>query len=98
MDSSQGRARVEDRWREEAPPQRELQRESRREPQREPQREVRREARREPPLQEEPPILNDDLTEDLWDDSNKQEELIEVQKPLNIPKKKVMEYEEETDY
>ena len=40
---------------------------------------------------------DDDLTSDLWED-NREEELIEVQKPLNLPKKKVMEYEEETDY
>lgn len=96
-EGSRDRARpaAEERWREATPPQKEI------------QREIQREARREPPRRENrptPPDILDlpgeevDLTGDLWDDSNKQEELIEAKKPLIIPKKKVMEYEEETDY
>ncbi len=63
------------------------QRESQREPQREPQRS---------PIVE--PISDEDVEGDIWGEPVKEEELIERQKPLILPKKKVMEYEEETDY
>jgi len=43
------------------------------------------------------PVDEADITGDVWGEPVKEEELIEA-KPLNIPKKKVMEYEEETDY
>ncbi len=104
QDNSRSRPMVEERWREEAPPQRrEERREALREPQREPQREQPREPQRQnqrptPPEVVDAPVEEVDITGDLWDDSDKQEELIEVKKPLNLPKKKVMEYEEETDY
>lgn len=82
------RPMVEERWREE--PQQASQRPpSRSQPQAQPSRPA-------PPEVVDLPV--DDLTADPWDDSEKEEELIEVQKPLNLPKKKVMEYEEETDY
>ena len=88
------RPAVEERWREEAPPQREVQRA--------PQREIQREAppppqRPTPPEIVDPPGDDTDITSDPWGEPVKEEELIEA-KPLNIPKKKVMEYEEETDY
>ncbi len=76
------RPAVEDRWRDEAPSQREL-------------------PRREEPLPRREvvdlPAEDVDVMGDVWDEPAKQEELIEAQ-PLNLPKKKVMEYEEETDY
>ncbi|MGB3765399.1 MAG: PRC-barrel domain-containing protein [Phormidesmis sp.] len=72
----------------EAAPQREQQREQQRPPQRqEPQRS---------PIVE--PVSDVDVEGDIWGEPVKEEELIERQKPLIIPKKKVMEYEEETDY
>lgn len=83
------RPMVEERWREE--PQQQVQRP----PSREQQRPAPRPA---PPEVVDLPVDDVDLTSDLWDDGNKEEELIEVKKPLNLPKKKVMEYEEETDY
>lgn len=93
-DNRSSRPMTEERWQEEAPPQRrEQQREAYREPPQQPRQDQR------PPV---PPIVDvpvdDDLTGDVWDDGEKQEELIENKQPLNIPKKKVMEYEEETDY
>jgi sporulation protein YlmC with PRC-barrel domain len=94
-DAARNRPAVEERWREEAPPQA-----SRREAQRDAQRETpnpRRDERPVPP-DIDLPVEEVDITGDLWEDSDKQAELIETQKPLNIPKKKVMEYEEETDY
>ena len=84
------RPMVEERWREEP------QQQTQRPPQRGEQR-GQRPARPAPPEVVDVPV-DDDLTADLWDDGEKEEELIEVQKPLNLPKKKVMEYEEETDY
>lgn len=97
-DNRSSRPMTEERWQEEAPPQRrEQQREAYREPPQQPRQEPRQDQR--PPV---PPIVDvpvdDDLTGDVWDDGEKQEELIENKQPLNIPKKKVMEYEEETDY
>ncbi|MEL6855349.1 MAG: PRC-barrel domain-containing protein [Cyanobacteria bacterium J06607_13] len=84
------RPAVEERWREEAPPQQQSQQA--------PQRRSQPNPRPAPP---EPvvdlPVEDVDVTGDIWDEPNKEEELIEA-KPLNIPKKKVMEYEEETDY
>ena len=88
------RPAVEERWREEAPPQREM----REEPRRDQGRDQRRDQRPAPPDIVDAPVEDVDITGDLWDDGDKQEELIEAKKPLNIPKKKVMEYEEETDY
>lgn len=95
-DRSRERPAAEERWREEAPPQRQMQRE--RPP------EVRRDIPREPPQSRpaKPDIVDlppddVDVTGDVWDEPAKEEELIEA-KPLIIPKKKVMEYEEETDY
>ncbi|MGB3300908.1 MAG: PRC-barrel domain-containing protein [Phormidesmis sp.] len=82
-DSARERPVVEERWREAAPP--------RSEPQR-------KDERPAPPAIIDAPVADMDVTGDPWDDTDKQEELIEVKKPLNIPKKKVMEYEEETDY
>ena len=82
------RPAVEERWREEAPPQRREQ--QRPEPRREPQ-------RAERPAPSEAPAEDVDVVGDVWDEPVKQAEFIEA-KPLNIPKKKVMEYEEETDY
>ncbi|MEL6470617.1 MAG: PRC-barrel domain-containing protein [Cyanobacteria bacterium J06623_4] len=83
------RPAVEERWREEAPPQ---------QSQQPPQRRSQPNPRPAPP---EPvvdlPVEDVDVTGDIWEEPNKEEELIEA-KPLNIPKKKVMEYEEETDY
>ncbi len=88
------RPAVEGRWREEAPPQRDL----RRREEAPPQREL---PRREEPLPSREvvdlPAADVDVMGDVWDEPAKQEELIEAQ-PLNLPKKKVMEYEEETDY
>ncbi|MFK8183085.1 MAG: PRC-barrel domain-containing protein [Phormidesmis sp.] len=83
------RPMVEERWRE-AP-----QQQSQRPPAREQQRPAPRPA---PPEVVDVPVDDVDLTSDPWDDGEKEEELIEVKKPLNLPKKKVMEYEEETDY
>ncbi len=83
------RPAVEERWREEAPPRREQRPEPRREPQR-----AERPAR---PEVVDLPSEDVDVVGDVWDEPAKQEEFIEA-KPLNIPKKKVMEYEEETDY
>ncbi|MGI8934596.1 MAG: hypothetical protein ACR2FS_11035, partial [Phormidesmis sp.] len=89
------RPAVEERWREEAPSQRTEQRaEQRAEPRRDqrvdrpPQRAVR---------QDIDPVEDVDVEGDIWDEPVREEELIEA-KPLIIPKKKVMEYEEETDY
>ena len=82
------RPREDQRWQEEAPPQREVQRE-----QRPPQRPA------QPDIVDVPPA-DVDITGDVWDEPatpEKEEELIEA-KPLNLPKKKVMEYEEESDY
>ncbi len=88
------RPAVEERWREEAPAQRDLRRREEVSPQ------------RQFPSREEPlprrevvdlPAEDVDVMGDVWDEPAKQEELIEAQ-PLNLPKKKVMEYEEETDY
>lgn len=116
-DSSRSRPMAEERWREEASPQRyedqryedqryedqryeERYEAQRREPPRErPQQAQPRQAPRPaPPEVVDLPVEDVDITGDLWEDSEKQEELIEVKKPLNLPKKKVMEYEEETDY
>ncbi|MEL6603790.1 MAG: PRC-barrel domain-containing protein [Cyanobacteria bacterium J06614_10] len=84
------RPAVEERWREEAPPQQQSQQPPQRRSQPNPK-----------PAPPEPvvdlPVEDVDVTGDIWDEPNKEEELIEA-KPLNIPKKKVMEYEEETDY
>ena len=92
------RPAADERWREEAPPQREISREVRREVQRAPQREIPREPPRPaPPEVVDVPPVDADVTDDVWGEPVKEEELIEA-KPLNIPKKKVMEYEEETDY
>ena len=44
------------------------------------------------------PVPDVDVEGDIWGEPEKEEELVELKKPLNIPKKKVMEYEEETDY
>ncbi|MEL6938413.1 MAG: PRC-barrel domain-containing protein [Cyanobacteria bacterium J06598_1] len=92
-DNARSRPAVEERWQQEAPPRREVQRE----PQREAPRDTRRnDPRPAPPEIVEAPVNEVDVTEDLWGEPVKEEELIEA-KPLNIPKKKVMEYEEE-DY
>lgn len=91
---SRERPAVEERWREEAPPQR---RESRREQRPEPRREPQRAERPARPEVVDLPAEDVDVVGDVWDEPVKQEEFIEA-KPLNIPKKKVMEYEEETDY
>ena len=88
------RPREEQRWQEEAPPSREPQREV---AQRETQRPQQRPA--QPDIVDLPPA-DVDITGDVWDEPanpEKEEELIEA-KPLNLPKKKVMEYEEESDY
>jgi sporulation protein YlmC with PRC-barrel domain len=96
------RPAVEERWREEAPPQQTSRRDAQRDAQRDAARgnpNPRRDERPTPPDIVDLPVEEVDLTEDLWEDSGKQAELIEAQKPLNIPKKKVMEYEEEdADY
>ena len=63
-------------------------------PQREPQRQE-RPPERSPVVD---PVPDVDVEGDIWGEPAKEEELIELKKPLNIPKKKVMEYEEETDY
>ena len=78
----QSRPQVEERWQERPQPQREMQRPP------------------QPPAQKEvaPPLPRDlDVESDLWNEPEKEEELIE-NKPLNLPKKKVMEYEEDSDY
>ena len=88
------RPREEQRWQDEAPPSREPQREV---AQRETQRPQQRPA--QPDIVDLPPA-DVDITGDVWDEPanpEKEEELIEA-KPLNLPKKKVMEYEEESDY
>ena len=84
------RPAVEERWREEASPRREQRSEPRREPQR-----AERPARPDDVV--DLPAEEADVVGDVWDEPVKQAEFIEA-KPLNIPKKKVMEYEEETDY
>ncbi|MEL6777207.1 MAG: PRC-barrel domain-containing protein [Cyanobacteria bacterium J06597_16] len=96
MDNARSRSaerpaeRPAERWREEAPP----------------RREERRAAPPAPSAQQRPPARQDvvdvppddvDVTSDVWDEPAQEEELIEA-KPLNLPKRKVMEYEEETDY
>lgn len=83
------RPMVEERWREAPQPQ----------AQRSPggQRDEQRPAARPAPPEVVDVPVDDELTADLWED-DREEELIEVKKPLNLPKKKVMEYEEETDY
>ena len=84
------RPREDQRWREDAPPQREVQREVQRPPQQRPAQQD---------IVDVPPT-DVDVTGDVWDEPGgpeKEEELIEA-KPLNLPKKKVMEYEEESDY
>ncbi|MEO0804921.1 MAG: PRC-barrel domain-containing protein [Cyanobacteria bacterium J06643_4] len=105
QDNARSRPAVEERWREDAPPQREIQREAQREIRREPQQEVQRQPQREaapPPSQSQGPANpgnppnDDDVTGDIWGEPEKEAEFIEA-KPLIIPKKKVMEYEEE-DY
>ncbi len=92
------RPREDQRWRDDIPAQREVQREV----QREPQREVQRPQQQRPAQQDivDVPPTDVDITGDVWDEPGspeKEEELIEA-KPLNLPKKKVMEYEEESDY
>ncbi|PZO15128.1 MAG: photosystem reaction center subunit H [Leptolyngbya foveolarum] len=67
-----------------------------REQDREPQRSQERPEPQRSPIVE--PVSDVDVEGDIWGEPAKEEELIERQKPLNIPKKKVMEYEEETDY
>lgn len=88
------RPREDQRWREASP------QESQREVQREAQREQRPQQRpAQPDIVDVPPV-DVDITGDVWDEPagpEKEEELIEA-KPLNLPKKKVMEYEEESDY
>ncbi len=84
--SDRSRPMVEDRRREEAPPQRMEQRREQRPPQRSARPDV-----------VDLPVEDVDVVGDIWDEPVREEELIEA-KPLNIPKKKVMEYEEETDY
>ncbi|CAN5768187.1 hypothetical protein BH23CYA1_BH23CYA1_00560 [soil metagenome] len=84
--SARSRPAVEERRREEAPPQRMEQRREQRPPQRAPRQDV-----------VDLPVEDVDVVSDIWDEPVREEELIEA-KPLNIPKKKVMEYEEETDY
>ncbi|MGB3786837.1 MAG: PRC-barrel domain-containing protein [Phormidesmis sp.] len=91
------RPREEQRWQEDFSPQPERQREREREPQPETQRSQQRPA--QPDIVDVPPA-DVDITGDVWDEPGKpekEEELIEA-KPLNLPKKKVMEYEEESDY
>ncbi|MEL7355132.1 MAG: PRC-barrel domain-containing protein [Cyanobacteria bacterium J06555_13] len=104
-EDSRSRPAVEERWREQAPPQREIRREVQRDVQRDVQRtpapqQSNQQDNRQRPAPTPPPISppkdEADLSEDLWGEPVKEEELIEA-KPLNIPKKKVMEYEEE-DY
>jgi len=65
-------------------------------PQREQQRPPQRQEPQRSPIVE--PVSDVDVEGDIWGEPVKEEELIERQKPLIIPKKKVMEYEEETDY
>ncbi|MGB3669984.1 MAG: PRC-barrel domain-containing protein [Phormidesmis sp.] len=109
-DNARSRPAVEERWREDAPPRQDRQRDTRPAPPREDFREDRREDFREdrrgdfreerrpaPPEVIDAPADEADITGDVWGEPVKEEELIEA-KPLNIPKKKVMEYEEETDY
>ncbi len=92
--SDRSRPAVEERWREEAPPQRADQRADQRREQRIDQRPPQRAARQDVV---DLPVEDVDVVGDIWDEPVREEELIEA-KPLNIPKKKVMEYEEETDY
>jgi sporulation protein YlmC with PRC-barrel domain len=83
------RPREDQRWQGDVAPPREPQREAQRPPQRPTQ----------PEIVDVPPA-DIDITGDIWDEPGgpeKEEELIEA-KPLNLPKKKVMEYEEESDY
>lgn len=91
-DNAEARPAAQEQWREEAPPrqQRQEQRETRPMPPQENRRPT------PPPVVDQPPADDPDLTKDLWGEPAKEEELIEA-KPLNLPKKKVMEYEEE-DY
>jgi len=95
-DNARERPAIEERWREEAPPRRDVQRDIQRAPQPAPQQNRNQDR---PPRQDIVDLPPDDVdvTGDVWDEPEKEEELIEA-KPLNIPKKKVMEYEEETDY
>ncbi len=91
------RPREEQRWQEDFSPQAERQREREREPQPGTQRSQQRPAQ---PDIVDVPSADVDITGDVWDEPGrpeKEEELIEA-KPLNLPKKKVMEYEEESDY
>ena len=96
MDNARSRSaarpaeRPAERWREEATP----------------RRGERRAAPPAPSAQQRPPARQDvvdvppddvDVTSDVWDEPAQEEELIEA-KPLNLQKRKVMEYEEETDY
>ena len=67
----------------------------RREPQRQEQQPPARPPERSPIVDPAPDV---DVEGDIWGEPEKEEELVERQKPLNLPKKKVMEYEEETDY
>jgi sporulation protein YlmC with PRC-barrel domain len=64
-----------------------------------PQREPAREAQR-PPREKVLDLSPEDVDVegDVWGEPAKQEEFVEAKQPLIIPKKKVMEYEEETDY
>ncbi|MEL6813492.1 MAG: PRC-barrel domain-containing protein [Cyanobacteria bacterium J06598_3] len=89
IENASARPAAQERWQQAAPPQRE-------EVQRDVQREVQREAPK-PAQQQRPAPPDVDVTGDVWDEPAKAKELIE-NKPLNLPKKKVMEYEEETDY
>ncbi|MGC1307450.1 MAG: PRC-barrel domain-containing protein [Phormidesmis sp.] len=92
----QDRPAIEERWREEAPPQRRPQREEQRPPA-PPPAQRNQNQRPAPPDVVDVPVDDIDVDGDVWDEPAKEEELIEA-KPLNLPKKKVMEYEEETDY
>lgn len=63
-----------------------------------PQRDLPRQERPPARLPVVDPVPDVDVEGDIWGEPEKEEELVELKKPLNIPKKKVMEYEEETDY
>lgn len=90
QNAARTRPAVEERWREATPPPREDRRTERREAPR---------ADRQPSPQDivDLPAEDVDVVGDVWDEPAKEAEFIEA-KPLNLPKKKVMEYEEETDY
>ena len=98
----QGRPMADERERTQERPAARREEAPRREEQRAPQPEERREDQRQQRPPERPPVVepisDDDLEGDIWGEPAKEEELIELKKPLNLPKKKVMEYEEETDY